>query len=84
MTERNNGHDENDTYIEKIMESVEDYEEAKDERHEQREKHEIDNGHENAPDEGSEDVPTKDKVIRDPETGEETFIKNDNKEWERK
>ena len=37
----------------------------------------------NAPDEGAEDVPTEDKVIRDPKTGEETFVKNDNKKWSR-
>ncbi|WP_033542600.1 hypothetical protein [Planococcus sp. CAU13] len=44
----------------------------------------IENEHENAPDEGREDVPTQDKIIRDPETGEETFIKNDNKTWKLK
>ncbi|TWT07088.1 hypothetical protein FQV26_04555 [Planococcus sp. CPCC 101016] len=38
----------------------------------------------NAPDEGAGDVPTEDKVIRDPQTGEETFVKNDNKKWSRK
>lgn len=37
----------------------------------------------NAPDEGAGDVPTEDKIIRDPETGEETFVKNDNKKWSR-
>ena len=37
----------------------------------------------NAPDESSEDVPTEDKIIRDPKTGEETFVKNDNKKWSR-
>lgn len=31
------------------------------------------------PDEGFGDVPTEDKIIKDPETGEETYIKNDNK-----
>lgn len=35
----------------------------------------------NAPDESSEDVPTEDRVIRDPKTGEETIVKNDNKKW---
>lgn len=44
----------------------------------------IENEHGNAPDEGKEDVPTEDKIIRDPETGEETFIKNDNKSWKLK
>ena len=37
----------------------------------------------NAPDESSEDVPTEDRVIRDPKTGEETIVKNDNKKWSR-
>lgn len=45
------------------------------------EEHVIENEFENAPDEGREDVPTEDKILRDPETGEETFIKNDNKTW---
>ena len=48
------------------------------------EEHVIENEYENAPDEGKEDVPTEDKVIRDPKTGEETFIKNDNKNWKLK
>ena len=42
------------------------------------------NNSQNAPDEGAGDVPTEDKVIHDPETGEETFVKNDNKKWSRK
>lgn len=50
----------------------------------QNEEHVIENEHGNAPDEGREDVPTEDKIIRDPETGEETFIKNDNKSWKLK
>lgn len=33
----------------------------------------------NTPDEGEEDVPHEDKIARDSKTGEETFIKNDNK-----
>ena len=33
----------------------------------------------NTPDEGSEDVPTEDKIIEDHRTGEKTFVKNDNK-----
>ena len=53
-------------------------------RYEQNEKHVIENEHGNAPDEGKEDVPTQDKVIRNPETGEETFIKNDIKNWKLK
>lgn len=37
----------------------------------------------NTPDEDAGDVPTEDKIIRDPKTGEETFVKNDNKKWSR-
>lgn len=33
----------------------------------------------NAPDEGEDDVPHEDKIVRDAKTGEKTFIKNDNK-----
>lgn len=75
--------------VDKILDSVNQKENIDDERHdrdhhERNEKHVIENEHENAPDEGKEDVPTEDKIIRDPETGEETFIKNDNKNWKMK
>lgn len=50
----------------------------------QNEEHVFGNGHDNTPDESRGDVPTEDKIIRDPETGEETFIKNDNKSWKLK
>ncbi|QHJ70627.1 hypothetical protein [Planococcus halotolerans] len=73
--------------VDKILDSVNQKENIDGERHDHRdrnEKHVIENEHENAPDEGKEDVPTEDKIIRDPETGEETFIKNDNKNWKLK
>ncbi|RLQ86653.1 hypothetical protein [Planomicrobium sp. Y74] len=75
--------------VDKILDSVNQKENIDDEHHdpdhrERNEKHVIENEHENAPDEGKEDVPTEDKIIRDPETGEETFIKNDNKNWKLK
>lgn len=54
------------------------------EKEERNEEHVIENEFENAPDEGKDDVPTEDKVIRDPKTGEETFVKNDNKKWKLK
>lgn len=37
----------------------------------------------NAPDESSEDVPTENKVVHNSKTGEEAFVKNDNKKWSR-
>lgn len=54
------------------------------EKEERNEEPVIENEFENAPDEGKDDVPTEDKVIRDPKTGEETFVKNDNKKWKLK
>lgn len=54
------------------------------EKEERNEEEVIENEFENAPDEGKDDVPTEDKVIRDPKTGEETFVKNDNKKWKLK
>lgn len=76
----------NDSYIDKILDSVNEKEDTDRGRqhHEQKEKHVIENEHENGPDEGEGDVPTEDKIIRDPETGEETFVKNDNKNWKLK
>lgn len=38
-----------------------------------------DRNFQNAPDEGSEDVPTEDKIIEDHRTGEKTFVKNETK-----
>lgn len=86
MTRKVTGDSGNDSYIDKILDSVNEKENIDGERHrhEHNEKHSIGNEHENAPDEGKEDVPTEDKIIRDPETGEETFIKNDNKNWKLK
>lgn len=54
------------------------------EKEERNEEEVIESEFENAPDEGKDDVPTEDKVIRDPKTGEETFVKNDNKKWKLK
>ncbi|MFD1031329.1 hypothetical protein [Metaplanococcus flavidus] len=78
MTKKENN---NESFIDKVKQTF-DGNDKKEQT--QNEKHVIENQHENAPDEGREDVPTQDKVIRDPDTGEETFIKNDIKNWKRK
>lgn len=74
------GNDE-ESFIDKVKDAFDG-----DDKKQQKSKdgHVIEREFENTPDEGKEDVPTEDKLIRDPKTGEETFIKNDNKKWKMK
>ncbi len=80
MSKKNTDQTGNDSYVDKILDTVDEYTEKTHERHESHEHKE----HGNAPDEGKGDVPTEDRIVRDHATGEETVIRNDNKDWKKK
>lgn len=84
MSEKDNEYNKDDSMVDKILKTVNADGSSEHQHDERNEEYTIDNKQENAPDEGREDVPTKDKIVRDPVTGEETFIKNDNKSWKLK
>lgn len=52
---------------------------SKNREKQENEETKIDTPFQDTPDSSFGDVPQEDKIIRDPETGEETLIKNDNK-----
>jgi len=61
----------NKSAMDKITEKVKDAMGSNDER-----KTGVDGPFQNAPDEGREDVPKGDKIIKDHKTGEETYVEN--------
>ena len=74
---KNKNTGDNESAIEKITEKTKEAFGTGDDR--ENEGHIVDKPFQDTPDEGAEDVPTEDKVIKDHKTGEETFIKNENK-----
>lgn len=80
MTADNNR--DNDSALDKIAERAHEIfgdDDKEDKEDKKNEKVDLDTPYQDTPDSGFGDVPQKDKIIKDPDTGEKTFIKNDNK-----